>query len=532
MTLKHMNTKLFTGFSVLCCCVAVFCGCTRNPLDRKYAETDPVLVLETDKIEVDCASFSVNEPLKAGFSVKSNRSWSLSNLQGSSWFEVFTTSDLNLGNTPREKYVELSLEDNLSDTPRESDLSVSTDDGHSLLTVCQKAYSPVLLLESEASIPDVSEKGGEYWIKLKANCEWTASVDPSSTAKIVLAATQGVKSDSLKFTVKANSDIYSAKQGSVIVSAHGAEPLQVNVNQAICVPYLEADAEHSEPDVLPAAGWSRFAFKTNVSWTAEILSSSDPAIALSAEAGEATESSLSVYFPQATLSGASATVKITAITGESIQMDFVQRPAVFFNFRKWPDNIGWSSVYSGGIVGWTSGSYDIGRYDPTSTDSNRQMTFGNHEEKLVDYNLKVVFWDGESYFHSNACGLVIGSITENPAFRITLPAIEGKKLVEVKYMLGTSEYTLKNREAAATGKTSFITDADGKVVCAEQTIETFKEGPEWAASGNTIPDFASEYANHKASMFDFVIPNPQENAKYCIVGTYRQVIRWFILYYE
>lgn len=527
-----MKINLLSGFALLCCHAALLCGCAQNFLDRNYAESEPELTLDTGRIEVECASFSEDESLKAGFYVRSNRSWSLSCLQSSPWFEILTSSDLNLGNTLREKYVELSLEDNLSDTPRASDISVSIDGKRSILQVYQKSFSPVLELMSAAAFNDIPEVGGEYAIELKANCGWTASVDPSSTAGIVLDATSGSKSGTVGFTVKSNSDVSSGKEGAIIISAPGADPLKVTVGQDVCIPYLTIDEEHSEPDVLPAAGWSDFAFKTNVNWTARILTSSDDAIVLSAEEGTPGESGLSVYFPQATPSGASATVIVEASTGDSIQMEFRQRPAVFFSFRKWPDNIGWSNTLRTTILGWTSGEYDIARYNPTSKETDHQTTSGNHEEKLADYNLKVVFWDGDSYFHSNSCGLVIGSVETNPAFRITLPAIEGKKLVEVKYMLGTSEYVLKNSEPAATGKTSCITDTEGKIICAEQTVETFKEGPEWAANGSTIPDFATEYANHGASMFDFIISNPQENTAYCIVGTYRQVIRWFILYYE
>ena len=523
-----MNTK---SLILLAASIMVASSCTQSLLDSNLSENDSILSLDKTAIEVEAASFHADENVTENFSVISSRSWSLAPVVESPWLGISRDFGLNLGKVNKTWPVDLSFEDNTLSEDRQVDLSISIEGDRILLPVIQKGFKPVLTLESENSFT-IPEVGDTVTVLIKSNCKWTARLAESSTALVTLSSAEGYKSDSLNVFVKANSDTHSAKEATIVLSAEGAEDVTIAIAQDICIPRLEIKRELCETDVLPGAGYSKFVFETNEHWTAALDADSSEGVTLTAQEGAPGEE-LSVYFPTATLDGASATVVITTASGLTESVTYVQRGCVIISFRMWPDNGGYTYCDKSSMLSWSTSSYEI----PRSTDDTGAP--GIWIEKDSD-GRKYTYWngstEGQCMFHSEACGLTIGSIVENPAFYIEFPAIEGKRLKEFKLMLGNSDVKFKdnrNCEATATGTTGFIADAAGAVVAGGELkqVRTYQKDADWNAT-NTIPSFYSDYNNHTESMFHFILTGTEPNTAYRYYGEYRQVIRWFILYYE
>ena len=516
---------------LLAASMTVTVSCTLSIWDSNLAENESILNFDKTSVEVEAASFHADEKVTDTVIVTASRSWSLAPVVESPWLSVSRDNGLNLGKVRKEWPVIMSFEDNTLSEERLVDLSVSIEGDRVLLPVKQKAFTPVLTLKSE-SIFNIPEVGDTVTLEIRSNSRWTARVEESSTAKLSLSASEGYKSGSLYVVIQANSDTKSSKEATVVLSAEGVEDVNVSITQDICIPRLVIDSENSETDVLPAAGYSKLIFDTNEDWTATLAEGASEGVALSSTEGSPADE-LSVYFPTATLDGASATVVITTASGLTESVTYVQRGCVIISFRMWPDNNGWGSANKTSMLGWSSGTYDIPR---SSADTGAPGIWYENDSDGRKYTYWNGSTEGQCMFHSEACGLTIGSIVENPAFYIEFPAIEGKTLKEFKLMLGNSDVKFKdnkNCEATATGTTGFIADATGVAVAGGELkeVRTYQKDADWNAT-NTIPSFYSDYFNHSESMMHFVLTGTEPGTAYRYYGEYRQVIRWFILYYE
>ena len=495
-------------------------------LDSDFAKADACLDLGTEVVEVDPASFHADSSVTEIIKITSSRSWSLAINDDVPWLETSHTSGINIGKVLKEWPVTLTFEDNQTES-RETTINVTVEGNSVVLPVRQKKFEPVLTLESPASY-HLAENGDTISLSIRSNCNWTATL--SGTAKASLSKETGFKSGDLLCIVKTNLDTSSEKEATIVLSAEGAEDVIINITQDICVPRLDIDEELSQTDVLPAKGDSKLVFETNEKWTASLKDGASAGVTLSTKSGDPGDE-LFVQFPDATLEDAGATVVITTASGLTDELTFTQRGCILISFRKWPDNNGYTLIAMP-LVNYETGKYDIPR-------DKADFPAGTYVQKDAQ-GRKYTFWtgqtEGQSMFHSEACGLTLGSIVDNPAFYIEFPAIEGKRLAEVKVMLGNSEVGFKDgtkREATATGKRSSITDGSGNVVGggAAQEVSTYQKDNDWNTT-LTIPSFDSDYRNHSESMFHFTLTDTQPGTAYRYVGEYRQVIRWFILYYE
>ena len=527
-----MNTRNLIPLAASILSIAI--GCTQvSPLDSDLSEAQALLTLDKAAVEVEAASFYADDTVKDTVTVSSSRSWSLASVTESDWLNISRDNGLNLGKVMKDWKVGLEFTDNLLPEDRQVDLSITIEGERVLLPVIQKGFTPILALES-ADTYNIPELGDTVTLNIKCNSNWTAAVDGSSTARIALGAEAGYKSSALDVIVKGNTDITSGKEATVIISAEGLEEkISVSFAQDICIPYVTIDQELTDTYVVAGGGASEVVFSTNVNWTAA-LEDASAGVTLSATEG-APEDQLFVNFPAATLDGASATVVITGQGDQTDRITFTQEGCLFVTFRKWPDNNGWS-FHSTDMKGWDTNKYDI----PRSPDDSKKYLETNETYVGKDLNgYKFVFFGGkeDGMFRSEACGLVIGSITQNPAFYIEFPAIEGKTLKEVKIMLGNSDVKMTNQEATATGTSGCITSVDGKIVDGGkmQTVGTYQRTEEWTAneSGQLVqPSFWYDYYNHTSSLFHFVLTGTEPGTAYRFAGEYRMVIRWFILYYE
>lgn len=505
-------------------------GCTQGSLlDSDFSHKEAVIGTDKETMEVEGASFHKDELVTDTIKVISSRSWSVGNVEDYSWLAISRTNGINLGKIMREWPVVLSFDDNPGQIERDAQVAFTIDGEKFLLPVTQKPLSPVLALESPDTYA-VPELGDTIRVAVRSNCRWTAKADEASDAEVVLDdSTTRIKSDTLLLTVKANKDYLSEKKACIRLSADGAEDVTINIIQDKLVPRLKIDAELSETDVLAAEGDYKVVFETNSNWSASLAEGASEGVSLSVAEGSPGDE-LFVHFPDTRLEGAAATVVITTGSGLKDSITFTQKGGLFITFRKWPDNNGWGSVYQP-VKNLSSGK-NLPRY---AEDSNAYIQDNDSFIGKDPYGYQYIFHHGreESMIRSDHSGLVIGSITRSPAFHIEFPAIEGKSLREVKLMLGNSDVKLKNQEITATGTTGFITDTDGKVVNGGETqqVSTYQTDDDWIST-QTIPSFVSDYSNHTESMFDFVLADSQPGTTYRYYGEYRQVIRWFILYYE
>ncbi len=537
-----MNIKRIILLASLVATVST--GCTQGSLlDYNLAEKEARLSLDKTSIEVEAASFHENEQVTDIVTLTSSRSWSLAPVVEADWMKISRDNGLNLGKVLKNWVIDFAFEDNILSEERLVDLAISIDGDKILFPIRQKAFSPVLELSSENSYT-VPEVGDTITLDIRCNCNWTAQVGQNSTAKVSLAQTGGYKSGTLDVYIKANSDTQSGKEATVIISAEGAQDLTVNLTQDICIPRLSIDEERSETDVLPVAGHSKLVFDVNENWTASLEEGASQGVSLSAEEGVPGDE-LSVYFPEATIEGASATVTITSASGLTESLTFVQRGCLFISFRKWADNNGSGSTEKTSLLNWETGEYEIPRYDVPRGDGyaaysdNPLSTWVEKDKNGNKFTFYVGDGQVDGIFYSNHSGLVLGSITQNPAFYIEFPAIEGKTLKEVKLMLGNSDVKLTNQESTATGTVSQMTDTEGNVLAGGQSqqVRTYQKTPEWQTNpANTKqllqPSFDYDYYDHTESMFHFILTETQPGTAYRFVGAYRMVIRWFILYYE
>lgn len=517
----------------------VVLGCTQGSiLDSDMSEAEAKLSVDKDVIEVEAATFYEDQFISDSLIVTANRSWSLNFVSEVPWLEISQTSGINLGKVTKDWPITLAFGDNTDQQERSLELSVSIEGKRVLVPVIQKAFSPVFETDSPTSY-NLPETGGEITLNVRSNCTWTAKVAESSSAKVTFdngeTLAQRTKSGSLTLSVEANTDFTERKEATIILSADGVEDITVSLTQEICIPHLNVDRELSETDVLLGGGMYEFVFDTNANWTATIDDAGAAnGVTLSIENGTPADK-LHVIFPDVTLEGA-ATVTITTETGLSESLTFTQKGGFLVSFREWPDNGGWSSrnlPFTSCINqdGETDEKYTIPREKSSALSSKENSLWTGIAKTGQEYKFHTGLSD--VMFRSEACGLVIGSITQSPAFYIEFPAIEGKKLKAVRLMLGTSDVKLKNQEETATGTTSWITDAEGNIVAGGETqkVRTYQNDKDWDET-QTIPSFTSDYYNHTESMFFFTLTDTQPGTAYRYTGDYRQVIRWFMLYYE
>lgn len=492
-------------------------------LDSNYRE-DALLSVDRQSLEVEAASFVSEETVCDTVTVSSSRSWSLGKEESSEWLRTSADCGINPGGILKEWSIEVQFEDNPLPSVRTTQLSFTIDGKEVRVPVRQKAFTPVLEVNSPLlwNLPDT---GGVIKLDIRSNCLWSVSVTDDSDALLTLPSNNGAKSCSYSLSVGQNKDISSTKEATVVFSAADASDVQVKIIQDKCVPFLEIDESRIQTSLLPVAGSAEIVFSTNENWSAS-LEDVEGEVSLSASEGQPGDELFLTYPSANTFSTNRATVVLRTGSGIEKRISFSQRPCLQIVFRKWPDNNGYSMV-AHPLVSAQSGTVDIPRNDGESVPAywTQKDAFGN--------TFTLFAGESDAMLHNNACGLVIGSSSSNPSFWIEFPSFEDKVLKEVWLMLGNSDVKLKNNEPTATGTSGSIVDLEGKTVEGgqTQTVKTYQMSDDWKKT-LTIPSFSSEYYSNSESMFRFVLTDSKPGNKYRYSGVGRQVIRWFILFYE
>ena len=85
--------------------------------------------------------------------------------------------------------------------------------------------------------------------------------------------------------------------------------------------------------------------------------------------------------------------------------------------------------------------------------------------------------------------------------------------------------------------TGYIVDPSNNVVAGGEKKEAnkYQKADDWVWNGvdkYVQASFDTEFLYHSESILEFELTGSEPNISYRYMGDYRQVIRWFILYYE
>lgn len=559
-----MGRSFLTPFLAAIAAIVAATGC----METNYYESAAKLSSDCAKITAPASTEAEGSTISASVEIRSNRSWSASLPAEAGWVRLSADHHLNLSGVEEATTLTLSFDEYDVRESRQVMLSVTTENRKLTIPVVQSAFVPQLSVSTPTVFDDISFEGDTLLVCVVTNCAWEAAIKPGATADAVPDRTKGFRNDSLYVTVGRNTDTAAGKTATLVLSTPGHEDVEVVFNQQkySLDPFLKIDRSPKRTMVPAPGGNIPVPFSTNENWTASLKDISGSGISLSSESGSQ-DDGLTISFPEklnnqgASLDRNSATVVILTESGLTDEVTFIQHGCLLHSFRKFesfPETAGWTLTANNLYVAKGSGKLLIPRYNGGRTGkcvyveacegvttSTGALSGEKTHEGWSPEGYRYVFWAGPGLstddggmgmLYCEAQGLVIGSdkagLTPlDPAYYIETPAIEGKRLVRVQIMLGMSDETmgLKNWEKYATGKSTAIVTADGSAVVSGGELQSARS---FDCTANVPSDFQDEFANHKESLLDFILSDTPAGASCRIVGTYRQVIRWWILYFE
>lgn len=493
--------------------------------------------------------------------VKSNCEWLAAVKDGS-------TAEVSLDRTEGMKCdsVTVTIGENPDvNATRTATLILSTS-GHDDIEVVfnQQKRKPYISIDGPLEY-SVTCNGGTFTIDLASNTAWTAKVQEGATASATVSPAVGNRSAEINVEIAPNTDTASGKTATVVISAAECEDISVVFNQDKLIPFLTVDKSKLDTVIPVIGGDVAIPFTTNENWTASLKDISGSGIKLSADSGSWLNTDLSITFPVkladqgASLDVNKATVVLKSSSGITEEVTFIQYGCLFQAFRKFsafPETEGWT-ITTRYLYREESGTsnliprYDDGRKGKAVTveagtaDNAGALGGATPYDAWTPEGYKYVLWAGPGLtaadggvglLYVDAQGLVIGSDKKDlsptsPAYYIQTPAIEGKRLVRVQMMLGISDKDrgAKNQEIYATGTSAAVVSADGSSIVSGGGLQTVLS---FSSKTNNPANFQEEYEKHGESLFDFKLEGTATGTSYRIVGTYRQVIRWWILYFE
>ena len=560
-----MGRSFLTPFLAVAAAIVAATGC----METNYFESVDKLDADCVKITAPASLEAVGDAISANVEIRSNRSWSASLPAEAGWVRLSTDHHLNLSGVEESTTLTLSFDEYDVRESRQVMLSVSTENRKLTIPVIQSAFVPQLSVSTPTVFDDISFEGDTLLVCVVANCAWKAAIRPGATADAVPDKSEGFRNDSLYVKVGRNADTASGKTATLVLSTPGHEDVEIVFNQQkyILNPFLTIDKSPKRTLVPASGGDILVPFSTNEMWTASLKDVRGSGISLSSESGSEDDLELTISFPEklnnqgASLDGNSATVVIRTESGLTDEVTFIQHGCLLHSFRRFeafPETAGWTLTANNLYVAKSSGKLLIPRYNGGRvgkceyvesctgvTSSTGALSGEKTHEGWSPEGYRYVFWAGPGLsaedggmgmLYCEAQGLVIGSnkagLTPlDPAYFIETPAIEGKRLVRIQIMLGMSDETkgLKNWEKYATGTSAAIVTADGNAVVSGGELQSALP---FDCTVNIPSDFQDEYANHGESMLDFILSDTSAGASCRIVGPYRQVIRWWILYFE
>lgn len=208
-------------------------GCT---MDTGFTEDESVLLLDKESLMVDAEYSEVT------MKVTSNRSWSLVSSAPCNWIDVSQTENINLSRTTSDVNLVLNVAENLWIEERGMEFTVLAGEKTQTFTLTQKGFVEknrvkVEVPASSSRIVDpvvFSSLGGKRYFNVVANCNWTVSVSPETTAAGVSISTKSGFGDYEGFTVTvnaANKDLDNEKKIVISFLPEGQPPYKYEMTQ-------------------------------------------------------------------------------------------------------------------------------------------------------------------------------------------------------------------------------------------------------------------------------------------------------------
>lgn len=210
--------------------MSLFISCSgANFLDTDISEGGTALSGPEEQVEIPSASFFAEEKILDETGFRANYNWKAE--VSESWIELLNDSDINLSGVSKTYVIPFFAEDNPAALPRTATLEIKSGEKTLKIEIIQKAFEPVISIESP-SVISVPCEGGEYTAVISSNTTWEASVAPGSTADVNLLLSHGVKSGEILIKVGSNLDEDEGKSATIVISADGCDDLTITINQA------------------------------------------------------------------------------------------------------------------------------------------------------------------------------------------------------------------------------------------------------------------------------------------------------------
>lgn len=432
-------------------------------LSREFTEQNPYISFDTRNITVpsDVDAGSVCDTLF----ITSNRTWGAVFADEVEWVKMKVNGNENLAGVSKISALPLEFEDNESDQERSVELLVSYESKVEKITVVQEAKSRRLVL---TSVPDgiesISADGETFDISFLCNTEWKARVDYTDGMLVTLSAEEGSRSSTITVTVKGNNDPDKEKKGVITLSAEDCPDIDIFLTQKKWTPYFNLE-DKSEVNVQDGANGYTIAFKTNLNWTAEIVSIENyeaDKVRLSATSGDGAAKKVKVNFLGCTAFGKTGKIVVRFIP-EGLPEQTVtlyQKPAIRVSFATPSTANNWPFV--------------IPQFSEFTKSSATAIYVGERTEFALPHGYSLFMCSSKGFWLNAATGFLGGGAEGD---YIELPVVPGRRPIRIEYkFLGTTPIRccVRSTEGRELEGSTFNTGAQGSVTAVDLngTVET------------------------------------------------------------
>lgn len=206
--------------------------------------------------------------------ITSSVSWTTSvvTADGGAWVRPSVNERINVAGSPETVQLVLTFDRYRGSSPRTADLYIHGAglDSALVIPVTQKAWAPVLEAYAYGESVGVPAKGGECYVVIRSNTEWTARIDASaSTTNPVLSPGAGEGTGAVLLSFPANVDDEKAAMATFVASADGCTPVKLEFVQQQSERFFRLDGEVPE-EIAPYEKSVYIPLRSNGPWTAEL----------------------------------------------------------------------------------------------------------------------------------------------------------------------------------------------------------------------------------------------------------------------
>ena len=415
-------------------------------LERTFSEEEGSIATRTAEITVPCDMYEGRNLVKDTIFVTSNRSWSAAIVEdGVDWMTLAIPGHQDMSRVSEVTPLAISFLDNETEEARSATVHITCADGDRDITVTQEAITYRMEVLSDLSVFDgVNSEGDTLKLKINSNTSWSAKIASGATADVrfstkareidATASLDSKYSRTIDVVVGENDDL-TAKDALIVLSATGCEDIEIPVAQLAGRPYLRfTGADGDTYAAEPGRANCTIPMKTNVSWTAEIVSCegwADGEVSVKASGSRGAQD-VAVTFPYCIDFDNPGKIVIR-FTGEgldeTVDYTITQRPCI---------RIMWYDYLNSKLLGASSSTYPF----TTPVFSDIKTSSSNVPAKLKGTEIPCVTKRGAFTFiiystpgiwRNGSQGFLFGSAVND---YMRLPVIEGHRLVSIFYGRG------------------------------------------------------------------------------------------------